>query len=389
MELVCNSCNMIYKTINGLSKHNKKYHSEKIKNNTIKIYLCKYCNSNFEYRQSKWTHEQKCKLNNKIPVSEQIVNLNNQIKNLKEEIQEKTVKINQPVIQEYKNPQKLVSEQLLNIIMEKNLSINKLKQDLDNFKNKEIQNNNYFLCKLNEPLHIIINNVMFMPRNTDNYFDGTFICKSNNKEINDWISLPSTKLSITELSKQLNVDEEQLIDINNDIVWIHPTLTLILGQWISPSFLVQSCLWLTSFLLNYDENKRKIENQDNQISTLKNICLKKQSRIDYLEKNVVYVLTTEDLKNKRIYIIGKTQNLKKRLSNYNKTSEHQVIYYKSCDTIENMNIVEQIVLNKLNNYREKSNRDRFILPIDKDITFITNIIDTSINFQLKKYDNLE
>ena len=28
MELVCNSCNMIYKTINGLSKHNKKYHSD-------------------------------------------------------------------------------------------------------------------------------------------------------------------------------------------------------------------------------------------------------------------------------------------------------------------------------------------------------------------------
>ncbi len=66
------------------------------------------------------------------------------------------------------------------------------------------------------------------------------------------------------------------------------------------------------------------------------------------------MLTTEDYKDRMIYIIGKCKN-------------------------ENiMNIVEKIVLNKLDHYREVANRDRFVLPIDKDITFFTNIIDESV-----------
>jgi hypothetical protein len=33
-------------------------------------------------------------------------------------------------------------------------------------------------------------------------------------------------------------------------------------------------------------------------------------------------------------------------------------------------------------YKEKANHDRFILPIEKDITFFTDIIDKSIEFYL-------
>ena len=47
-----------------------------------------------------------------------------------------------------------------------------------------------------------------------------------------------------------------------------------------------------------------------------------------------------------------------------------------------MNVVELMVINKLKDYREKANRDRFILPLEKDITFFTNIIDKSIEFYL-------
>ena len=45
-----------------------------------------------------------------------------------------------------------------------------------------------------------------------------------------------------------------------------------------------------------------------------------------------------------------------------------------------MNMIENMVLNKLNIYREKENRDRFILPIDKDIIFFINIIKQCITF---------
>ena len=45
-----------------------------------------------------------------------------------------------------------------------------------------------------------------------------------------------------------------------------------------------------------------------------------------------------------------------------------------------MHIIELIVLNKLQDYKEIANRDRFILPIEKDISFFTDIIDESITF---------
>ena len=45
-----------------------------------------------------------------------------------------------------------------------------------------------------------------------------------------------------------------------------------------------------------------------------------------------------------------------------------------------MSIIELMVLNKLDMYREKANRDRFILPIEKEISFFTNIIDHCVNF---------
>ena len=45
-----------------------------------------------------------------------------------------------------------------------------------------------------------------------------------------------------------------------------------------------------------------------------------------------------------------------------------------------MKIVEQMVLLKLINFREKANRDRFILPENQDISLFKNIIDNSIKF---------
>ena len=78
-------------------------------------------------------------------------------------------------------------------------------------------------------------------------------------------------------------------------------------------------------------------------------------------------MTTEDHKKNRIYIIGKATN-------------HEVIYYKSCSSEEDMHVIELIVLNKLKKYKEVANHDRFVLPLEKDISFFTNIIEESIQF---------
>lgn len=131
--------------------------------------------------------------------------------------------------------------------------------------------------------------------------------------------------------------------------------------------------------LNEIEIKNKeIKLKDDKIKFYEDKFLKKQKRIVYPNNNVIYMLTTEDNLKKRIYIIGKAENLTYRLSTYNKTCEHQVVYYKSCGSIENMELIEKIVIKKLDIYKEKANRDRFILPINKNIDFFKKIIDESI-----------
>ena len=45
------------------------------------------------------------------------------------------------------------------------------------------------------------------------------------------------------------------------------------------------------------------------------------------------MLTTEEHKKNRTYIIGKAKNLTDRLTPYNKTCDHEVVYYKECKNV--------------------------------------------------------
>jgi len=117
-----------------------------------------------------------------------------------------------------------------------------------------------------------------------------------------------------------------------------------------------------------------------KIKLLQDTYLKKHKHTNYPEKNVIYMLTTEDNKKKRNYVIGKAINLTNCLSSYNKTAKHEVVYFKECKNEEDMNTIELMVLNKLKNYKEKADRDRFILPLEKDISFFTNVIDECVKF---------
>lgn len=44
-----------------------------------------------------------------------------------------------------------------------------------------------------------------------------------------------------------------------------------------------------------------------------------------------------------------------------------------------MELCEKIILNNLDKYREKANRDRFILPIEENSKLFINIIDKAID----------
>jgi len=103
--------------------------------------------------------------------------------------------------------------------------------------------------------------------------------------------------------------------------------------------------------------------------------VKQQSHIEYKELNVIYILTTKLLKKERCYILGKAIKL---------VSDHEVVYYQECPSIESMVIVEGIVFQRLKDYRDQESRDRFILPKGKHIDMFRNVVRESIEFVSKK-----
>jgi hypothetical protein len=118
--------------------------------------------------------------------------------------------------------------------------------------------------------------------------------------------------------------------------------------------------------------------QSNRIKLLEIKTLKKADRLES-GKNVVYIVTNEYLSQEHIFIIGQAINLANRMSQYNKNAEHDVVYYKECNNAKQMSLIEEIILYKLDKYRERANRDRFILPKNSEISLFTDIINKVCN----------
>jgi hypothetical protein len=126
----------------------------------------------------------------------------------------------------------------------------------------------------------------------------------------------------------------------------------------------------------------RLENREHKlkIQYLTKKYVKLQPRVQYNEKNVIYILTTSSHKKERKYILGKATNLTNRLSTYNKTDEHEVVYYQECPDEDTMAMIEQVVFQRLKDYREQANRERFILPENKTIDLFIDVIKKSIEF---------
>jgi hypothetical protein len=118
--------------------------------------------------------------------------------------------------------------------------------------------------------------------------------------------------------------------------------------------------------------------QSNRIKLLEIKTLKRAERLEN-GKNAVYIVTNEYLSQERIFIIGKAISLANRMSQYNKNAEHDVVYYTECNNAKQMSLIEEIILYKLDKYRERANRDRFILPKNSEISLFTDIINKVYN----------
>ena len=249
-----------------------------------------------------------------------------------------------------------------------------------------------------EPLNLG-DNYTIEYRDEDGYINVSNLCKAGGKQFKAWNRLDKTKAFLQVLSSSVNINTSELIkyksgSIHERATWVHPQVAINISQWISPEFDVKVSGWVYEIMVTgkvdikntktYLQLQQENKDQHIRIKLLENKYLKRHKRTEYKANNVIYILATESSKKNNIYIMGKATNLTNRLSVYNKTEEHEVVFYKECSTPEIMSSVEPVIFNKLEQYRQQANRERFILPEEKDITFFTLVVEKCIKFLEEK-----
>jgi hypothetical protein len=219
-------------------------------------------------------------------------------------------------------------------------------------------------------------------REDDGFINITNLCKAGGKHFKNWNQNDKTKRFLQVLSTAAGIPATSLIKLgtghkignnNSSETWAHPQVAINIAQWISPEFDVLVSKWVYEIMLtgkvdirdNKTTEELDIMNKENKllknrIKLLESKVLQKQPRETFdNSKNVIYIVTTEYKEAQGHYKIGKTQDLQKRLSTYNTTDKHEVIYYTSCGDKETMDILEKLIHKKLNSKRVEPNKEWF------------------------------
>jgi len=375
-QIVCNLCNTSITNKKDLTKHQRTKKCQemsqlmKLKNNT-------YTNQITEYKL-----EISRLLENNIILKKEIEDRDKQIKLLQEKSEEyrKIVEKYFTTKNNMKNkdnkPDKNKSEEDEHMFQidinlnNKQLNKTKYKDVSEDIIKKEIQS-----LKLKD-------NYQLEYREEDGYINITNLCKAGGKQFKHWNSIDKTKRFIEVLSLEVGIPTASVIKLgsghkigNTNIseTWAHPQVAINIAQWISPEFDVLVSKWVYEIMLtgkvdirdNKTTQELDIMNKENKllknrIKLLESKVLQKQPREVYEEnKNVVYVVTTDVKEANGHYKIGKAQDLQKRMSVYNTTDKHEVIYSTSCKTKKNMDILETVVHNRLEDKRVEPNKEWF------------------------------
>jgi hypothetical protein len=220
-------------------------------------------------------------------------------------------------------------------------------------------------------------------RNEDGFINITNLCKAGGKKFNDWNRLDKTKRFLDVLKSETGIPVSDLIKVGsgskyeNDTknqTWSHLQIAINIAQWISPEFDVMVSRLVYQIILTgkmdirdnkttkeLDEMNKENKLLKNKIKLLESKTLQKQKReVFENDKNAVYVITTEYKEAQGHYKIGKTKDLKNRLSTLNTSDKHEVIYYTSCKDKESMDLLEKLVHKKLNSKRIEPNKEWFL-----------------------------
>jgi hypothetical protein len=399
----CTYCKAILQTAYSLKQHQKtaKYCLSKQNKDILHEHLCGACGKGFTRKSSLDDHLKICKAN--IPSVNQLQQIldekNRDIFALKKEldIAHQTIEELRKENSEYRKEMFLLASKPTHNTINNNIetweTIVEIEQETDT--PEEPTDEPYELVPLE-----LDNGYIIESREEDGYINITNLCKAGGKEFKHWNSLDKTKQFLKSLSTAVGIPTAVLIHLGSGSkfgtteettgTWVHPQVAINIAQWISPQFDVKVSAWVLEVMMSgkvditntksYRELKEDNKNKQLKIQLMTKKYVKKQPRVQYEEKNVLYILTTANMKKERRYILGKATNLTSRLSVYNKSDEHEVVYYQECPDEEIMSIVESLVFCKLKEYREQANRERFLLPEVEKVDLFINTIEECINF---------
>jgi hypothetical protein len=379
METVCDICETKISNGKNLSKHQK---TEKCQNFKLLIqkHLIQYKQKMeiYENKLQSYEKENKTLKENIEFLEKSIENKDNLIKIIQEKSEEyrsiiekvavsgKNIDTN--ILDTNKNPDTFQFE----IVLDKQ-QLNKVKfQDKpeDDFKNNSLK---------------LKDNYQLEYREEDGYINITNLCKAGGKMFNNWNQNNKTKRFLEVFSSTTGIPVIELVKQEkggnrNRHTWSHPQVAINIAQWISPEFDVMVSRWVYEIMLTgkvdirngkstqeLDKKNKELSKYKSRIKLLESKVLKRQKReVFENDKNVVYIVTTEYREAQGHYKIGKTQDLQNRLSTFNTTDKHEVIYYTSCRNKETMDILEKAIHNKLENCRVEPNREWFKSEEDAD-----------------------
>jgi hypothetical protein len=284
---------------------------------------------------------------------------------------------------------KELQDQLVNIAMEA-VSYNYEPPLIEIEEDSESEDKPYQLNPLD-----LGKNYTIKHRDEDGFINITDLCKAGDKPFKLWNSLSQTTDFLKVLSSSTEIPVDELIKYNTETnkersTWVHPQVAINIAQWISPKFDVIVSAWVYEVMMSgkvdisntksYRQLQSENKDKSIKIQYLTKKYVKLQPRVQYKEHNVIYILTTKNLKKERRYILGKAVNLTNRLSTYNKSDEHEVVFYQECPDEYKMGLIENMVFSKLQEYREQANRERFILPEGGDIEMFSDAIKKCVEF---------
>jgi hypothetical protein len=407
----CKYCKNTFTNISSLNKHIKyasyciSKRTDQIEENSIK-FICDGCDKNFTSKYSLKMHIEICHLYTEKTIEKKytlqlqekdkiIEKHEKQIKEIKEkhekQIKELQDKLENIAIKAVSRPRYFEDETTIEID-ESDIDDSDIDEsDIDESKSATKTDSE----KYKLPTLKVGNGYIIEHREEDGFINVTNLCKAGKKQFSSWNQLEKTKGFLRVLSSSIGIHRDELIKYNTGSIkeratWAHPQVAINIAQWISPNFDVKVSCWVYEVMLtgkvditntkSYKELQKENKNKDLKIQFLTKKYVKSQPRVQYDEKNVIYILTTKLMKKERRYILGKTVDLTSRLSTYNKSDEHEVIFFASCKDVETMNIVENMVFSRLNEYREQANRERFVLPENEKIELFFNAIKNCIEF---------